>query len=100
MTRIWWAIALVLVLVTRLAGAQPAESTNRAIIDRIDLEPASLSGLRLRVYLSALALQGSVLDLDTKQLKLLVNDRTEIKAPFAVGAYAGTTTETVIVVVV
>src|SRR5258706_13419518 len=100
--RIWWAIAVLLVLGMRPAGAQPADtmaSTNRAVIDRIDLEPSVLTGQRMRVYLSAVSLQGSLLDLDFKSTKVLANG-SELKAPFALGAYSGMTTETVIVVVV
>jgi FHA domain-containing protein len=106
MTRLWWAIAAVVLVLgmplgMRPAAAQPADSanSNRAVIDRIDLEPSSLTGQRLRVYLSAIALGGTWLDLELKQLKTTVNG-AELKAAFAGGAYSGTTTETVIVIVV
>ena len=44
-----------------------APSSYRAVIDRVDLEPAAIGGLRLRVKLSALALQGQLLDLNDRQ---------------------------------
>jgi hypothetical protein len=81
-----------------IAVASPARAdTYRAVIDRIDLEPASVGGARLRVYLSALSEQGSRLDLtDAKAIKLIVGPN-ELKAPHALGSYAGTDTDTAIV---
>src|SRR5438309_12024752 len=72
----------------------------RAVVDRVDLEPASITGYRLRVYLSALALQGQLLDLtDTKSIRLFIGSG-EKKLPFALGTYDATQGETAIVVVV
>ncbi len=72
----------------------------RAVIDRVELEPASIGGLRLRVELSALALQGQLLDLtDPKSIRLVVGGG-KLEAPYALGAYAATGAETAIVVCV
>lgn len=71
-----------------------------AVIDRVDLEPASIGGYRLRVYVSALSLQGHVLDLsDPKSIKLFLGQR-EAKLPFALGAYDATAGDTEIVILV
>jgi hypothetical protein len=71
----------------------------RAVIDRVDLEPASIGGLRLRVALSALALQGQRLDLsDPKSIRLMVGG-AKLDAPFALGTYNATGADTAIVIV-
>lgn len=71
-----------------------------AVIDRVDLEPASVGGYRLRAYVSALSLQGHVLDLsDPKSIKLFLGQR-EIKLPFALGAYDATTSDTEMVILI
>jgi hypothetical protein len=90
-----------LVLAARPAAA-PADDTApasyRAVIDRVDLEPASIGGLRLRVELSALALGGQLLDLsDPKSIKLMVGG-SKLEAPYSLGAYGGTGADTAIVV--
>jgi hypothetical protein len=74
--------------------------TYRAVVDRVDLEPSALTGMRLRVYLSALALQGQLLDLtDPKTIKLYVGSG-EKKVPYALGTYDATKGDTAIVVLV
>lgn len=88
----------------RRAEAQPAEdvkSSYRVSLDRVDYEPASITGTRLRVYLSAMSLQGQILDLtDPKQIRLYVG-ASEKKLPFALGRYdASAETETDIVFMV
>lgn len=96
-------LAATLVVGTR-AGAQPAadvKSSYRVSLDRVDYEPASVTGTRLRVYVSAMSLQGQILDLtDPKQVRLYVGN-SEKKLPFALGRYdaiAGTETDIVILV--
>lgn len=83
------------------ADDQPATRPGyRVVIDRVDLEPAAIGGQRLRVELSALALQGQLLDLtDPKSIKLLVGT-SELKAPYALGTYGATRAATAIVIVV
>jgi hypothetical protein len=91
-----------LVLLARPAVA-PADDTApasyRAVIDRVELEPASIGGLRLRVELSALALGGQLLDLsDPRSIKLMVGG-SKLDAPYSLGAYGATGADTAIVVV-
>jgi hypothetical protein len=72
----------------------------RAVVDRVELEPASIGGLRLRVYLSALAIDGQMLDLtDPKAIRVYAGP-SELKAPYAIGNFASTSTDTAIVVLV
>ncbi len=81
-------------------GDDAAHPSYRAVIDRVDLEPASITGYRLRVYLSALALQGHLLDLtDPKSIKLMIGS-SEKKIPYTLGSYSATTSDTEIVFVV
>lgn len=91
-----------IVLAARPAAA-PADdggpASYRAVIDRVDLEPASIGGLRLRIELSAMATQGQRLDLsDPKSIKLLVGG-SKLEAPFALGTYGATGADTAIVIV-
>jgi hypothetical protein len=70
------------------------------VVDRVDLEPASIGGYRLRVYLSALTLQGQLLDLsDPKTIRLYLGS-SEKKIPFSLGTYDATNSDTDIVFVV
>ena len=81
------------------ALADDTKPSYRAVIDRVDLEPASIGGSRLRIYLSALTLQGQLIDLwEPKSLKLLVGGG-ENKAPYSLGVYGATTSDTAIVIV-
>ncbi|HEU4728075.1 MAG TPA: FHA domain-containing protein [Kofleriaceae bacterium] len=77
-----------------------APSSYRAVIDRVDLEPASVGGLRLRVKLSALSIQGQLIDLNgPRTVKLLIGG-SKVEAPYALGLYGSTYADTAIVVVV
>jgi hypothetical protein len=93
-------VALCVVL-TRPAGVRADEApAYRAVIDNVEVEPASIGGFRVRVTMSALALQGQRLDLgDAKSIRLLINGG-KVEAPYALGSYAQTTADTAIVVVV
>jgi hypothetical protein len=98
------SVALALLVATAtLARAQPADDgkpTYHASVDRVDLEPASIGGYRLRVYLSALSVQGQLLDLtDPKSIRLYLGG-SEKKLPFALGTYGATEAETEIIVLV
>src|SRR6185436_14295922 len=54
----------------------------------------------LRVYLTALALDGQMLDLtDPKAIRVYAGP-SELKAPYAIGNFASTSTDTAIVVLV
>lgn len=86
----------------RAQDAQPEEHghTYRAVVDRVDYEPSSLSGMRLRVFLSALTLGGQRLDLsDAKSVKAYLGG-SELKVPYSLGFYEGTKEDTAIVVLV
>jgi hypothetical protein len=77
-----------------------AKVSYRAVVDRVDLEPSLLSGYRLRIYLSALSLQGGRLDLtEAKSIKLFVG-ASEKKWPYALGSYDATQSETAMVILV
>lgn len=92
-----------LVLIAYPGGAaadDAAPPSYRAVIDRVELEPASIGGLRLQVDLSALTLQGQRLDLgDPKSIKLVVGG-SKLDAPYARGVYGATSSETAIVFVI
>lgn len=92
-----------LVAISTVARAQPSDDTKptyRASVDRVDFEPASIGGYRLRVYLSALSLQGQLLDVtDPKSIRLYVGS-SEKKLPFALGTYGATDAETEIIFLV
>lgn len=97
---------LVLVVLLVLAGTafgnddEHAKLSYRAVVDRVDLEPATLTGYRLRVYLSALALQGQLLDLtDPKSIKLYIG-ASEKRLPYALGTYEATRGDTALVIMV
>ena len=81
--------------------AAPGPASYRAVIDRVDLEPAAVGGFRLRVELSALALGGQLLPLtgDPKSIRATVGG-SKLDAPFALGLFGATTTDTAIVFVV
>jgi hypothetical protein len=82
------------------AADDAAPSSYRAVIDRVELEPASLGGLRLRIDLSALTLQGQLLDLgDPKSIKVLVGG-SKLDAPYARGVFGATSADAAIVFVV
>ncbi len=102
------AFVLALLAATLVVGAraraQPADDAKtsyRVSLDRVDYEPAAITGTRLRLYLSATSLQGQILDLtDPKQIRLYVGT-SEKKLPFALGTYdASADTETDIVFLV
>lgn len=96
-------VVALLVLCASLARADEGDETKhtyRAVVDRVDFEPSSLTGMRLRVYLSALALGGQQLDLtDPKSIKTYLGS-SELKLPYALGTYDGTRGDTAIVVLV
>lgn len=99
------AVLLGLALVAGVARSvraddDAAHSSYHAVIDRVELEPASITGLRLRVYLSALAIGGQLLDLsDPKSIKLYIG-QGEKKYPYALGTYDATGGDTEIIVLV
>jgi hypothetical protein len=94
---IWGAVALVAAHAAFAAADDTGPPAYRAVIDRVDLDRASIGGFRLRVELSALTLQGQLLDLgDPKSIKAMVGG-SKLDAPYAHGFYAQTSSETAIV---
>lgn len=97
-------VVALLVICASVAHAQDASEetghTYRAVVDRVDYEPAAVTGMRLRVYLSALTLGGQLLDLtDPKSIKLYLGS-SELKSPYALGAFEGTHGDVAVVVLV
>jgi hypothetical protein len=97
-------LALVLVLLATVARAddddEALKSTVRVVVDRIENEPSTLGGNRVRVFVSALSLNGGLLDLtDAKAMKATASG-SEIKVPYAIGRYQEADANTAIVVVV
>lgn len=78
----------------------PVKPSYHVVIDRVEHEPASLTGTRLQIEFSALTLQGQLIDLtDPKVIKTYLGT-SELKQPFALGTFAGTKDAVAIVVVV
>jgi hypothetical protein len=99
----WWSIAAVLIVAVagQARADDPAAAPSyRAVIDRVELEPAAITGYRLRIALSALSLQGGMLDLtEPKSIKAFLGSR-ELAAPFALGRYRASGSTTAIAIVV
>jgi hypothetical protein len=95
------AVAMLGVLLAlRAAHADDAKPSYRVVVDRVDHEPASVGGTRLEITMSALTLQGQLIDLtDPKTIKTFLGSR-ELKAPYALGTFAGTKDAIAMVVVV
>ena len=78
----------------------PAKPSYHVVVDRVDHEPASITGTRLQIEFSALTLQGQLIDLtDPKVIKTYLGN-SELKQPFALGTFAGTKDKVAIVIVV
>jgi hypothetical protein len=97
---------LALVVLAALAATASADDDTeqkpsyRAVVDRVELEPASITGMRLRIYLSALAIDGQMLDLtDPKAIRVYLGGG-QLNAPYALGSFSSTSTDTAIVVLV
>jgi hypothetical protein len=97
--RLACVIAALLVASSPFAHADEA-SSYRAVVDRIDVEPSAIGGHRLRVYLSVLSLRGQRIDLTDPKALEAVTGSSELRAPYALGSYAETSSDTAIVVVV
>jgi hypothetical protein len=93
--------AAVLVLAAGPAAAQSEEASSsyRAVIDRVDLEPASIGGLRLRVAFSVLGLQGGMLDLAEPRSITAQVGSSKLDEPYALGMYGATDAHTAIAIV-
>lgn len=97
-----WLVTAALLVVARPARAEDdasAKPSYRVVVDRVDHEPASVGGTRLRVYVSARTLTGGRIDLsEPKAVKTMLGSST-LDAPFAMGTYAASGGATAIVVV-
>ncbi len=99
------ALAMLLVLIALgkapvHADDAPAKPSYRLVVDHVDHEPAAITGTRLRIELSALTLQGQLIDLtDPKTIKSYLGG-SELKAPYALGRFGGTKEAIALVVVV
>jgi Inner membrane component of T3SS, cytoplasmic domain len=93
--RLWLAFVVVALLVVRGHADE-----NKVVLDRIEHEPSTLGGNRLRVFVSAHSYLGGMLDLTAEKAIKLQAGGSEIKAPYAVGRYVGVDAQTAIVVLV
>ncbi len=100
----WIVLALIaLVALPTRALAQADEDgkpSYRIVIDRVEHEPASITGSRLAIFVSALTLQGQQLDLTEPNTIKTIVGASELKAPFAIGNFAATKEQIAMVVVV
>ncbi len=82
-----------------IAMLTPARAEERVVIDQVVVEPSTLGGQRLRIYVSALSLQGQVLDLvELGGVRVNVDGR-KLDNGLAIGTFVGTQTDTAIVVI-
>lgn len=99
----WLVLALVALVAVHgraFADEENVKPSYRIVIDRVEHEPATITGTRLAIFVSALTLQGQQLDLtEPNTIKTLVGS-SELKAPFAIGNFAATKEQVAIVVVV
>ncbi|MGE0872038.1 MAG: hypothetical protein AB7P03_26000 [Kofleriaceae bacterium] len=94
------SIAAMILSAAGPARADDPPSSYRAVIDHIALEPSLLGGTQLRIELSALSLQGGLLDLtEPGAIKAMVGT-TDLRAPYLLGRYGATHAPTAIVVIV
>jgi hypothetical protein len=101
MRSLWVLVAALACLAPGAARAQ--RGYDRLVLDRVDLEPASLHGLaRLRMLVAPIALQkgGEILSVTGDRAWRLKVGSSDKKVPYVVGQYAGTQLDTAIVVVV
>ena len=93
-------IALAALPSRAFAEDETVKPTYRIVVDRIVHEPATITGSRLAVFVSALTLQGQQIDLtEPNTIKTMVGG-SELRAPFAIGNFAATKDLVAMVVVV
>ena len=99
----WWLTAAALLVVALPARADEEEPTKlsfRVVVDGVNHEPASITGTRMTILLSALTVQGQRLDLtDPKSIKTYLGS-SEVKAPYSLGTFGDTDGALALVVVV
>jgi hypothetical protein len=84
-----------------LAGGAPARAAGpRLLIDRAEAEPSPFSGLaRLRLHVSAVQLEGALIELGGGDLTLLVNGARR-REPHLTGRYAASGGATAVILVI
>jgi hypothetical protein len=93
-------VLAMLVLASTGRAEDDGTQSYRAVIDRVELEPASITGQRLRIYLSAMSIEGQRLDLtDPKGIRLFVGSG-EKQLPYALGTFDATGDDLALVVIV
>ncbi|MDX2087330.1 MAG: FHA domain-containing protein [Kofleriaceae bacterium] len=94
------AALLVVARPVRADDEANAKPSYRVVVDRVDHEPASVGGTRLRVYFSARTLNGGRLDLSEPKSVKTVLGSSPLDAPYAMGTFAASGGAAAIVVVV
>lgn len=92
-------VALVALPPRAFADDDNAKPSYRIVVDRIEHEPASITGSRLAIFVSALTLQGQQIDLTEPNTIKTIVGASELRAPFAIGNFAATKEQVAIVVV-
>jgi hypothetical protein len=93
------ALVVLATITTRARGEDEQHPSYRVVVDRVELEPSTLTGARLRVYLSALSIEGQRLDLtEPKSIRMFVGPG-EKQLPHALGTYDASGGATAVVVV-
>lgn len=95
------ALCLVLGLVANLAWSRPAHAQSKNLtLDAVTLEPSRITGYsRLRAYVSAITLEGKLLDIPPGNLRLMVGG-SALRAPYGVGHFNLSDAELSVVVVI
>jgi hypothetical protein len=89
----------VLALIATIAMLGIARADERTVIDQVTLEPSSVGGQRLRVFVSTTSLTGQVLDVtDSANAKVLI-DGSKLDAPLALGTFGASQADVAIVIV-
>ncbi len=83
----------------RADDEEGASSAYRLVIDRAELEPASIGGQRLHVYVSAQSLEGVWLPIEPGALQIIAGSAT-LDEPAVTGMYGATSGDLALVIVV
>ncbi len=79
--------ARLLVVVLLAFASLPARADSHAVIDQAVLEPSTLGGQRLRVYVSALSLEGQLLEVGEAGTPRLFVNGHRLDLAYALGTY-------------
>ena len=93
-------VALAASLAVLSAGAPARAAGPRLLIDRAEAEPSPFSGLaRLRLHVSAVQLEGSLIEVGGGELTLLLNGARR-REPHLTGRYAASGGATAVILVI